>query len=109
MQNFRQVPQFNFRTKVLKGYQLDSVIHHSDNITALKTMVMTKSTFIKNFIHKVYNKHPSGRSLVYFYRLLYRPTARADHPHGPAVQSKGSGPPASGWSRSQASTTHLLQ
>jgi hypothetical protein len=45
--------------------------------------------FITNFIYKVYNKHPFGRSLVYFYRLLYRPTARVDHPHGPAVQSKG--------------------
>ena len=57
-----------------------------------------KLSFITNFIHKVYNKHPSGRSLVYSYRLLYRPTARADHPHGFVVQSKGSRPPVSSWS-----------
>jgi len=87
MQNSRQVQQSPFRTKVLKGYLPDSVIHHSDNITALKNHGYDKSIFITNFIYKVYNKHPSGRSLVYSYRLLYRPTTRADHPYGLAALS----------------------
>ena len=98
-----------FHDKVLKGHQLDSVIHHSNKFTLLKTHGHHKSSFITNFIHKVYNKHPSGWPLVYSYRLLYRPTARADHPHGSPVPPKGSRPPASGWSRPQASTAHLLQ
>jgi len=85
-QNIRQVLQLLSRTKVLKGHQLDSVTHHSNSITALKTIVMIKSNFITNFIHKVYNKHPSGGYLVYSYRLFYRPTAWADHPHGSAAQ-----------------------
>jgi len=68
-----------------------------------------KSNFITNFTYRVYNKHPSGQSLVYSHRLHYRPTARADHPLGLAAQSKGSGPPTSGWSRPQASTAHLRQ
>ena len=85
-----------FQDKLLKGNQHDSVIHHSNKFTVLKTMVHIKSNFTTNFIQKVYNKHPSGRLLVYSYRLLYTPTARADHPHGSLVPPKGSGPPAPG-------------
>ena len=55
--------------KILNDYQSNTVIHHSDNITALKITVMTKSNFITNFTYRVYKKHPDGRLLVYFYRL----------------------------------------
>jgi len=72
-------------------------------------MVMAKSNFITNLTYRVYNKHPTGRFLVYSYRLPYRPTARADHPLGLAAQSEGSGPPVPGWSRPQASTAHHRQ
>ena len=49
------------------------MIHHSDNIAALKIMVMMKSNFITSFTYRVYNKHPAERFLVYSYRLSYRP------------------------------------
>jgi hypothetical protein len=40
MQNIRQVLQLLSGTKVPRGRQFDSVIYHSNNIAALKTMVM---------------------------------------------------------------------
>ena len=99
-----------FLDKLLKGNQHGSVIHHSSKfIHSAQNHGSQKSNFITNFIYKVYNKHPSGRLLVYSYRLLYRPTARADHPHGLLVPPKGSGPPVPGWSRPQALTAHLQQ
>ena len=99
-----------FLDKLLKGNQHGSVTHHSSKfIHSAQNHGSQKSNFITNFIYKVYNKHPSGRLLVYSYRLLYTPTTRADHPHCSLVPPKGSGPPAPGWSRPQASTTHLLQ
>ena len=94
-------------TETLNDYESNTVTRHSDNFTTLKIIVMTKANFITNFTYKVYNKYPDGRSLVYSYGLLYRPTARADHPLGLAARTKGSGPPAPGWSRPQASTAHL--
>ena len=96
-------------TENLNDHESNTVTRHSDNFTALKITVMTKANFITNFTYKVYNKHPDGRTLVYFYRLSYWPTARADHPPGLAARTKGSGPPAPGWSRPQASTAHLPQ
>ena len=99
-----------FLDKLLKGTQHDLVIHHSSKIIySARNHGSQNSDFITNFIYKVYNKHPSGQFLVYSYRLLYEPTARADHPHGSLVSPKGSGPPAPGWSRPQASTAHLPQ
>ena len=60
MQNFRQVPQSPFRTKVLKGYQPDSVIHHSNNIAALKTMVMINQSLLQILYTKFTINTPLG-------------------------------------------------
>jgi len=98
-----------FQDKLLKGNQDDSVIHHSKKFIALKTMVHINQTLLQTLYTKFTIKHPSGWFLVYSYRLPYGPTTRADHPHGSLVPPKGSGPPVPGWSRPQASTTHLLQ
>ena len=99
-----------FLDKLLKGTQHDSVIHHSSKfIYSAKNHGSQNSDFITNVIYKVYSKHPSGWLLVYSYRLLYEPNARVARPHGSLVPPKWSGPPAPGWSRPQASTTHLSQ
>ena len=99
-----------FLNKLLKVNQYDSVIHHSSKcIHSAQNHSSQILNFITNFIYKVYNKHPSGRLLVYSCRLLYEPTVRADHPHGYLVPPEGSGPLASSWSRTQTSTSHLPQ
>jgi len=110
MQNTQQSAAITLLDKLLKTSQHDSVIHHSNKIIcSAQNHGPQKSNFITNFMYKVYNKHLSGRFLVYPYRLLYRPSARADHPHGSPIPPKGSGPPAPGWSRPQASTARLQQ
>ena len=94
-----------FLDKLLKGTQHDSVIHHSSKfIYSAQNHGSQNSDFITNFIYKVYSEHPSGRLLVYYYTLLYEPTARVARPHEFLVPPKGSGPPTPGWSRPQALT-----
>ena len=59
-QNIRQVPQLLSRAKVPKGHQLDSVIHHSNKFTALKTMVLINYALLQTLYTKYTINTPRG-------------------------------------------------